>query len=483
MSAQVFSAGLALRSRSLGRAVPASARRRVPIHPEAIGIVALAMAGERTGLWGAAFGKIRRGMARQASVGDARDHVQQAGLWHEMAPTILSAGDEPQLVVPSRQTARLLTESASRFRYHEDPKVATAAETVWWCLTRRELPGSHSGVVLTEALAAHYAVGADGGESDDLRVLLAWIGATGPEDLAARIAAREAEPPDPKTTLEFDEALWAKVDAREKRRAARQVLVNKAATEAERRRAERDLQRQAENRAQAVKVALKAPLGAAWSRLRDAAKVLDGVPRPVLAGIEHFCGADQRAWQREVARRERGYSMARRDSPRAAVVGLAEAEVARNLWAGALVWDDPMARAEALAGGDATAGSVMASNEAGFSVAADDGLVRARVGDTLVVDLDGEHVEVELVEVSDEAGTVSLSVEWEGMHEPLPEQSRVVLWPPPPDYNTRWLGWLTKRLAEKHWTLGDRSAPPPTPVSPPSGPQRRLDRVMALRRG
>ena len=165
-----------LRSRQLGRAVAAAGRRRLVVHEEAIGVVALAMAGERTGLWGVAWQKLRRSDPKIAAVGDARDFPEQTRLWREMSATFKTAGDEPQLVVPSRRTARLLFESAARFRYDKDPEVAAAAEMAWWCLTRREIAGSHSAIVLTEALAEHFAVGADDGQDDDFARLarLGW---------------------------------------------------------------------------------------------------------------------------------------------------------------------------------------------------------------------------------------------------------------------------------------------------------------------
>ena len=78
MSSEIFKVGLSLRSRSLGRAIRTASTRRTIIHPEAIGIVAMAMAGERTGIWGMSIGKIRRGTSKTLIVGDARDHLEQA---------------------------------------------------------------------------------------------------------------------------------------------------------------------------------------------------------------------------------------------------------------------------------------------------------------------------------------------------------------------------------------------------------------------
>jgi hypothetical protein len=400
-----------------------------------------------------------------------------------MASVITQAGDEPQLVFSNSQSAQLLAESASRFRYNPEPLIAGAAEVVWWCCTRREIPGSHSAVVLTDVLAEHFAIGVDGGTTDDLRVWLAWIGATGHDDLAGRLAERDGEPPDPKTTLDFDEALWPRVERRDTERAARRVLAAESSSESDRRRAERDLALQARNRSTTVVAALKSPMRATWNRIVVAAKLIEADPRPLLASIEQFCTADQKAWEREMRRRERGFAMSRRDSPRAAVMGLAEAEVAESLWNGALVWDDPVARAEALAAGDAVAGVVVSTGPSGATVLADGGPVRARVGDTLTLEATDGPIEVEVVDVSDEASGVGITVEWEGMLVPLEVGQETALWPPPPDYGRRWLGWLSGRLSEKHWLLGDSVGPAESAIRPHEDASDPLAAVMALRKG
>ena len=481
MSVEAFRAGMELRSRHLGRAVPAAGRRRVVVHPEAVGVVALAMAGERTGLWGIAFGKVRRSDPKIAAVGDARDYSEQTRLWREMASVFATAGKEPQLIVPSRQTARLLVESAARFRYHEDPGVAQAAEMAWWCLTRREVAGSHSAVVLTESLGEHFAIGADDGTDDDLRVWLAWIGATDQEDLELRVAKRLAEPPDPKTDVDFDEKLWPKVERRDKERAERRQLADEILSKVKRRRLEKDIALQARTRASTVKVALLPTLRAGWSRLRTAAELLGNDPRPALADLEKFCEADQESWAREVSRRERGFGMSRRDSARTAVIGMAEAEAAQGCWEGALVWDDPMARLEALAAGHAVAGTVTESDAAGFTIAASTEGARARVGDAMAFMGPNGPLGLDVVDVSDDGGAVSVSVEWSGGGFPRVAGDEAVLWPPPPDYSRRFLGWLSGRIKEKHWALGDHDGGSPSAqTSTATGPDP-LAAVEALR--
>lgn len=482
MSVEAFKAGMELRSRSLGRAVLAAGRRRVVIHPEAIGVVTLAMAGERTGLWGIAYGKVRRGTPKISAVGDARDYADQARLWSDMAQIFQTAGDEPQLIVPSRRTARLLAESAARFRYNDSPEVARAAEMAWWCLTRREIAGSHSAVVLTEVLDEHFSIGADAGSNDDLRVWLAWIGATGQEDLAERTARRLAEPLDPKTEVEFDEALWPAVERREEERIKRRALVDQTLTVEKRRRLERDIDRQAKNRATKVKAALTPTLRSGWGRLVETVEIMNKDQRPYLADLEKFCESDQKSWSAEVARRERGFAMSRRDSPRAAVVGIVEAEAALSCWNSALVWDDPMARAEAIAAGRAVVGTIADADASGFTLVSSNETVRARVGDAMNITIASGQIAVEVVDVSDSGGAVSVTVEWSGNRILLDSGSEMTLWPSPPDYGRRFVGWLRGRIKDPHWALGDKNEPI-TRQSPQTNDNRDpLAAVMALRK-
>lgn len=478
MSGEAFDAGLALRARHLGRAVPASATKRSIIHDEAIGIVPIAMAGERTGLWAVAIGKLRRRQPRTDAVGDARDRDEQARLWTTMAPILATAGDHPQLVVPHRHSARLLAESAVRFVRHPDATVAAAARLVWWCCTRREVAGSHALVVVSDLFAAHFAIGADGGPDDDLRLWLAWLESDGPDQLAARTAAREGELPDPKTTLEFDEQLWPKVARRADERATRRTATDTAGDERTRARAARDIQRQARVRAATVKAALQPTLAAGWERLLVSADRFAADPRPPLADLDRFCAADRDAWRGEQVRSDRGVNPIRRDSPRRAVIALMEADVARSCWEGALVWGDAVARARAVASGAAIVGPVASTSDDGFTVLAA-GPVRARSGDRLAVD--GEPpLAVDVVDVETTGEHVAVTVTWAGRRPPQDVGPDVALWPPPPDFGQRWLGWLTGRLVEHHWALGDDSPAGPPQTSP--GPHvDRLAAVEALR--
>lgn len=459
MSGTVFDIGMTLRARELGRAIPVSERKHSVIHEEAVGITALAMAGERTGLWGIGFGKIRRGQAHYAAVGDARDHDEQARLWREMNGVLSTAGDEPQIVVSNRQTKRLLAESAARFRYHPDPEVAHAAELVWWACERHDVAGSHALVVLSELLAEHYAMGADGGPCDDLRTWLGWLEATGSADLVDKVTAREAEPPDPKTTLQFDEALWPKVERRKEDRDARQVLVSASATDAERKKAERDVKLQARNRAATVKVALTPLLRASWERIIRTAGIFAKDRRAHLVYLEEFCSADEASWARELRRRERGYSQSRRQNPRQAILSYAEAEIAQSCWWGALVWDDSVARSRALADGEALRGTVTASDSGGFTLTAQGDSVRTRIGDSMSLMGPEGPVEVSVTDMSDDAGAVSVTFEWDDSRIPQSVGAEVTVWPPPPDFGRRYLGWLSGKLMEKHWALGDVAVP------------------------
>ena len=464
----------------MGRAVPAAATLRTVIHPEAIGIAAVAMAGERTGIWGVSLGKIRRGTPRTFTVGDARETSEQADLWKKMAKTLATAGSEPQLVFPNRQCAKLFAESAHRFCYSKDPDVAAAAEVVWWCVTRREIPGSHATVVLTDALTEHWAVGEDGCTTDDLRIALAWLKATDPQDLSElRTEALDASS-DPKTSLEFDEKLWPKVARRDEERRARSVLVDETSSELENKRARADVERQARNRAREVSKALLPTLKEAWSRLLEGCALLEDSGLPPLPHLDKFCAADASSWERELSRRARGYSMARRDSSRQAVIGLAEAEVASELWEGALVWGDEVAKAEAIAGGSALQGVVAVSNPNGATVAIASGMVRARPGDSLVLVIQEEEIAVEVIDVSTTADEVAIAVEWEGMRV-LNKDDEVTIWPPRPDFGRRYLGWLAGRLATKHWVLGDADSAPPVRQMGSVSPVDPLAAALALR--
>ena len=459
MSSEIFRVGLSLRARSLGRAVPAAATMRTPIHQEAIGIVGVAMAGERTGIWGASLGKIRRGSPKVFTVGDAREVADQADLWRNMAKVLSTAGEEPQLVFPNRQCAKLFAESAHRFCYDKDAEIAAAAELVWWCCTRREIPGSHAAVVLTEALTEQWAVGEDGCDTDDLRIALAWLSADGPDSLGTLRNEALAAFSDPKTSLEFDDALWPKVDRREAERRARAARSDVEASEQARRRAKADVDRQAKNRATVVSAALRPPLKEAWGRLLQGCSILQSSELPHLAHLDQFCTATQVSWKRELQRRERGYLMARKDSARQGAMGLAEAEVATELWEGTLIWGDEMAKAEAIAGGKVLSGTVAESDAGGLTVAISSGAVRARVGDNLILVADKEEISVEVGDVSSAGDKVTISLLWEGMRV-IEDGADVTLWPPRPDFGRRYLGWLMGRMAEKHWALGDKESVP-----------------------
>ena len=462
MSSEIFKVGLSLRSRSLGRAIRTASTRRTIIHPEAIGIVAMAMAGERTGIWGMSIGKIRRGTSKTLIVGDARDHLEQAEMWIKISETLSSAGDEPQIVFSNRQSAKLLTESASRFRYNKNPLVSEAAETVWWCCTRREMAGSHSSVVLTDAICEQYAIGEDGCTTDDLRVALAWVESSGAEDLEENMNRRLEEFSDPKTSLEFDEELWPSVDRRDSERKSRRLLNSESTSEEDMVRAKKDIALQAKNRASVVKKSLTKPLEHAWKRLVVASKVVEDKSLPYLEHMEKFCEADKKSWQREISRREKGYSIARRDSTRAAVVGMAEAGVAAELWEGALVWGDEAARAEALCGGAASRGTVMNSNLDGLSIIVKSGIVKTRLGDSRILTIDGlGEITVEITDVSTEGDNVLIEVEWSGMNI-VEDGAEATLWPLRPDFSHRYLGWLSGRIGSKHWVLGDKNGVLPT---------------------
>lgn len=476
MSVEVFRAGMRLRSRQLGRAVMSSERLRTVVHPEAIGIVALAMAGERTGLWGVGWGKVRRSQPTSiTAVGDARDYKEQVRLWREMAKVFSTAGDEPQIVVSNRRTARLLAESAYRFRYDKtNTEIVRAAEIVWWSIMRQEIAGSHAAVILTKVLGDHFTIGADDGQEDDLRIWLAWIGATDPANLETRLARRLAEPPDPKTELEFDEMLWPHVNRRTIEKEERQLLLQ--STGVGQIPSERDFSLQANLRSAVITPELKKILKPAWTRLTEAVTVLAKDPRAPLTDLGKFCGADRQSWAREEARRERGFGMSRHDSPRAAIMGLAEAEVAQELWEGALVWDDRVARAEAIAAGEAITGIITDCTKAGFTLAASMEGARARVGDSLaVMDFDAPAL-VEVVDVTDDGGAIGVSVEWKGGQAPLSAITLVVgdetvLWPPPPDFGRQFMGWLAGRIKNKHWAFdgqdeGSMSRDPVTAADP-----------------
>ena len=456
MSAEAFDAGLALRARMLGRAAHAASTLHVVLHDEAIGIVPVAMAGERTGLWGIGISKIRRRIPRTAAVGDARDFDEQTRLWAEMAPTLASAGDEPQLVVPHRHSARLLAESAVRFCHHPDSQVAAAARTVWWCCGRGEIAGSHSLVVLTDVLSEHFAIGEDGGPGDDLRVWLAWLESQGHDDLARRLVARDAEPSDPKTSLEFDERLWPKVARRSEERAARRAAVEEGVSDIERERSRRDIERQAHVRAATVKAALQPTITAGWRRLMSIVDLLASDPRSPIADLGRFCDADQESWARERQRRARCLPVARRDSARTAILGLAEADAALACWQGTLVWGDTVAQARALASGAAISGTVAGVDDAGFAVVVSTARpVRARAGDTMAVVGPDGPVEVEVADVEAAGERLAVSVVWAGRPIPLPEGDATVLWPSPADFGRRWIGWLAQRISATHWALGD----------------------------
>lgn len=93
---------------------------------------------------------------------------------------------------------------------------------------------------------------------------------------------------------------------------------------------------------------------------------------------------------------------------------------------------------------------------------------RVRVGDVLSIVVGGEHVGVDVVDVADDAGAVSVTVEWADGGVAI-EGERLVLWPPPPDYSRRFLGWLSGRMKEKHWALGDRHDETPVALGTPTG--------------
>lgn len=479
MSAETFRAGLALRARALGRAVPAASTKHVVLHDEAVGIVVIGMAGERTGLWGVGFGKLRRGTPKIAQVGDARGDEEQVRLWKEMASVLAKCGDEPQIVVSNRHSARLLSESASRFlTYKPDDEVRWAAEVVWWACTRREIAGSHAALVLTDALGDHFAISHDGGPTDDLRVWLAWIGASGPDDLAVRLDRRLAEPADPKTALSFDEALFPKVQRTHEELKASRKAADAATSASERAAIARAARVRERNRAAAIKSALHPLLVSAWARLLQGSKVLRDDPRPPLQDLDRFCRADEEGWARELRRRAVGATMRRRDLPRAAVMGLAESEVALDLWVGALCYGDEMARAEALATGDAISGTVVDSTVGSMTVAVDSGPVRARVGDTMRFDAAEGTVKVTVVDVFDDGGKTAVVVEWNQLY--AETRHSVVLWPAKPDYHRRYLGWLAHRLSEEHWALGNDTPEWESIHFDPEEGARRLAAVNAL---
>lgn len=461
----------------MGRAVYASSTKRVVVHDEAIGIVGIAMAGERTGMWGVGIGKLRRGAPRIATVGDARDHTEQARLWEEMAPVLATAGPEPQIVVPNRHSLRLIAESASRFLRSDRRSVREAAEVVWWCCTRREVAGSHAAVVLTDVLSEHFAISHDGGETDDLRIWLGWLKATGLSDLASCLETELAKPEGPKTSITFDEELYKKVARAYRDVEAHKSDASRIADAVVQASVTRAADRQFKNRGAPIKAAVNPLVRTSWERLITVVQLMTRDPRSLLKDIEHFCTADRKSWEREIARREKGYKVSRRDSPIGAVVALAEATVANDLWQAALCAGDEIARQEALVSGDAVRGVVDAADPEGATVRVGGGPVRIRPGDSLALDVDGDLIDVSVVDVSDDVDGAAVRIEWDGMYPAGGKQ--VILWPARPDYQRRYLGWLWGRFADGHWALGKEGLEAVTPSA--AEPEELLAKVTSVR--
>jgi hypothetical protein len=485
MSAGLFRVGMQMRARELQQAVRTAETMRLKLHNWAVGIAAVGMPGERTGLWGVAVGRIGivSGPLMPETVGDARSYEGQIALWRHIGKILGEAregargeegrievkkprdagadapdGFEWQIVVSSRQAARLLAESASRFRYVKDEEARNAAEVVWWCLERREFAGSHAAVVLTETFALHWATGEDGGDPDDLRLWLPWLQAavTG-NDLAALKKRYGAQPPDPITDPKFDAALWKNLERGEDERSLR--VAYRAAEKGSPQRAELELElrpyRDAHDKA--VSTALKPVLGAAWKRLVEGWKLLANDPRPRLAALAQFCAADEGAWVGQHKRREKGKYMARRDSLRRSVHNWFEMAAAKECWEGALVWGDRVARIEAVAAGRSVTGEVVEVGDDGFVLSCAAGVARVRAGDRMAVDVVPAPVAVDVMDVSGDGERLYVTLEWseDRLRDELGD--KVELLPALPDFTRRNTGWVGVALSGPHWAIEDKT--------------------------
>lgn len=475
MSAGLFDLGLRLRARAEQRPVLRAGAARCRVRDGGLLVAVAAMPGDHAGLWAAAVSEADgTGRPKTVAVGDPRDWKQQERLWADLWPLLSratvrceEAGTAPQIVVASRPAAELLEAASSRFIGSDNDDARRSAELVQFVCQRSMIAGSQTLVVATEALAAHVTTGGEAADEHRLGVLLAWVHATDPADLAARLAALDSDidgdGDDTHTPVDLDRGdLGKKVEALVKAAARSPQMV--------------------ETRAMSVRKILTGLLVDRHARLAAAAAAVNDLGLPAMGDLAGFAADDLDAWAQWQSSRDAGYRVARRDRPARAAVALTEREEAVDLWERALIWSDPIERAR-----QATEGRVIDGTADGTWGVTCDGLVRARPGDEFVLyTLDRDGPTVTIVGLDNIGSGTVVHATTAANAAPPPAGTPVQLCPPPPDFGAARRARIrtARRVRQPHWTHHpDQPAPPPQPHPDPFTGGDPLDAARALRAG
>lgn len=464
-----------------GRAQRIATHLQVAVHPGALVVCPLAMAGEDTTIHIVAWGGI--GQSPTISfVPDPRRRDDQYRLFAEFGTAIeryfracRSKQTYPQLWVSSTAVAGHLDTLADRLRYNrEDIQVKRFGELLSYATERYPIAGQQALHTATGVLKLHWATGQTEGEDEHLGALLTWIEPPDGCSILRAVADAERIPMGVKTDPDFD-------------RDVLEPLVT-AYNEALRAGAEAaDLTRCA-NR---IRSALQPVVLRIYEATQRAIQVLLGMGLPPLPDLTELERREAAEFESFIAARDAGHHLSLRDGPRAAAFKLSAREDATRNFEAARLLGDRVARARGRLAGQALVGEVVRPRVTRigprraryeFELHSTQRVLHIRVRDELCL-VDDPRLRVVVTRVQRRGASTQVSLQiTKGQRSAglPPARCHLELVPYLPDWTWLWRmrGHLSRRLAITPWTHTDQPIPPSAVRPAPSDP---LTAVEALR--
>ncbi len=453
-----------------GRAVRIASNQRVAIHPDALVLCPIAMAGEDTSMHIVACGRIGQA-AEFRCVPDPRYRDDQYGLFEWLGDRVeqyflecVQAGSYPQIWVPSSGAVGLLDTLADRLRFNrENLKVKRFGELLSYATERFPIEGQQALMTATGVLRMHFATGQQEGEDEHLGALLVWMRPPAGRNVLAAVAVAEDVPMGVKTDPDFDrddlEPLVSAYNEARKRKATSKEL---------------------ETRAGQIADLLRPVVSRIYEGTQEAISLLaaEGLqPIPHLDGLEAREADEFRSF---MSSRESGHPLPLRDSPKSAAFRLAAREDAAEGARAAILYGDRVHLERERLAGRILGGTVenpvrtrLAPRrfQSRFTVVTGQRVLHVRRGDELHL-LADPRMKVVVTDVRRSGRTTRVSVVMlKGTRIPgLPiANQQVLLGDGPPDWDgiIRMRKQMRDRLATPPWTHQDQQLPGASPSNAP----------------